>query len=146
MSPLDFLGRLFDPAPGPPGTVYLVLVAIFLLLFLGCAVVYLLRRSLFPGQALHARIAGRFGTYGMILGTVGIVLLAARYSGIYWLEMRLLLALASLGIVALAAYLGWYLRCRYPADQAAYERARERDRFVRPSAHGARRRARKQRR
>ena len=28
---MDLLGRLFDPAPGPPSTVYLALVAVFLL-------------------------------------------------------------------------------------------------------------------
>lgn len=146
MSPLDLLSRLFDPAPGPPSTVYFVPAAIFLLLFLGCAMVYILRRSLFPGQTLHARIAGRFGTYGMILGAVGLALLAARYFGVYWFEMRLFVVLASLGVVALGAYFAWYHRSRYPADRAAYERARERDRFVRASAHSARRRARKQRR
>ncbi len=146
MSPLEYLGRLFDPAPGPPSTVYLVPVAVFLLVFLGCAVVYLLRRSLFPGQALHARIARRFGTYGMIVGAVGLVLIAARYLGIYWLEMRVLLVLALIAVVALGAYFGWYLRRRYPADRAAYERARERERFVRPGPRSAKRRGRKQRR
>ncbi len=146
MSPLDFLGRLFDPAPGPPSAAYLIVVAFFLFVFFGCLAVYLLRRSLFPGQGLHSRIARRFSTYGMIVGAVGLVLVAARYLGIYWLEMRLLLVLAGLAVVAVAAYLFWYLRTQYPADRAAYERARERDRFVRPGSHSARRRARKQRR
>jgi hypothetical protein len=142
----DFLRRLFDPAPGPPSAVYLAPVALFLVVFLGCAVVYLLRRALFPGMALNARIARRFSTYGMIVGAVGLVLLAARYLGIYWLEMRFLLVLAGLSVVAVVAYLLWYLRVRYPADRASYERARERERFVRPGAHSARRRARRQRR
>ncbi len=146
MSPLEYLGRLFDPAPGPPSTVYLAPVTLFLVVFLGCATVYLLRRSLFPGMMLHARIARRFCTYGMLVGAAGLVLLAARYLGIYWLEMRFLLVLACLAVVAVAAYLLWYLRARYPADRATYERTRERDRFVRPGSHSARRRARKQRR
>jgi hypothetical protein len=146
VSPLDFLGRLFDPAPGPPSTVYLALVAVFLLLFLGSFVVYLLRRSLFPHQGLQQRIARRYATYGAILGAVGLALLAARYLDVYWLQMRFLLVLACLAIVALAARFFWYLRSRYPADRAVYERARERDRFAHPSGHGARRRARKQRR
>ena len=136
---------LFDVAPGPPSAVYYVPLVVFLLLLLGCAVVYLLRRSLFPGHGLHSRIAQRFGIYGMIVGALGLILLAARYLGISWLEMRFLLVLAGLAVVSLGAYLAWYLRRRYPADLVAYERARERERFVRPSSHRARRRSRKQR-
>jgi len=126
--------------------VYLALFALFLLVLVGSAAVFFLRKSLFPGQGLHIRLAWRFGAYGMTAGGVGLFFLAARYLGFTFFQMRIFLVLSVLDVVALGIYLLWYLRNRYPAELAAYERARERERFVRSSAHSARRRARKSRR
>ena len=82
----------------------------------------------------------------MVVGGFGLFFLAARYLSFTFFQMRVCLVLSVIDVVALGGYLLWYFRQRYPAERAAYERAKERERFVRASAHSARRRARKSRR
>ena len=146
MSPQDVSRWLFDTAPGPPGAAYFLPFAFFLLVLVGSAAVFFLRRSLFPGHGLHIRLAKRYGSYGMVSGGAGLFFLAARYFQFTFFQARIFLVLSVIDVFALAIYFFWYYRNRYPADLAAYERAKERERFVRASAHSARRRARKSRR
>jgi hypothetical protein len=140
LSPLEYLGQLFDPAPGPPSLWYLVLVALFLFFFVASLVLLVFRRSLFPGHSLHLRLARRFGRYGVTLGATGLVLLAARYLGVYLIQTPFLLVLAVAGVAALGVYSFWYFRNRYPQQLAAQEAAKVREKFIRPGAHSPRRR------
>lgn len=145
MSPQEYLQALFDPAPGPPSSAYLVLVALFLALFAGSAATFAFSRSLFRGNLLHHRLARRFCAYGLVVGAIGLILLAARYLGMNGLQARIFLVFAVLAAVALFGYLAWFTRSRYPSELAAYLETKKRESFVRPGAHSARRHAKKRR-
>lgn len=147
MPSLD-LGRLLEAAPGLPSVWYVVLVALFAVVFVGSALAYGFRRRLFPGHSLHVRLAARFSTIGVVIGAAGLLLLAARYAGVPYVSMRLWLVLAVLAVPVYAGYLLYFLRVRYPPLLAAYRAEESRRRFIKPAlaTGGGRRRPKKRRR
>jgi hypothetical protein len=147
---MPVINWLFEPNPGTPSAWYIGLTALAVLVFIGCLLAYVFRRSLFPGNPLSVRLTERFALVGLLLGLLALIVLAARYLSVPFFQMRFWLVVAGLLIVAFAGYVAYFLRTRYPALREAYRTEMNRQRFIKPirasGASGGQRHSKKRRR
>ena len=130
------LTKLVDPwywlsgFAGPPTPYSYVLLGVFVLATLVSALFWLGRRRLFPGHRVKVRLAARLGPwfFGVALAGVGLLLLRLANSPI--LTARVLWLACLLGLVGLVVYLVWYMRERYPAEVAAFQREEMQRQFM----------------
>lgn len=145
---MPVINWLFELNPGPPGPEYIWLVGLVTLLFVGSLTMFISRRSFFPNNPLAARLGQRLSLIGVFLSLLAILLLAARYLNVPFIQMRFWLVLAGALIVAYAGYVVYFVRARYPKLRAAYDAELKRQRYVRPqhATGGGQRRSKKKRR
>jgi len=125
----DLLTTLFDVFPSPPTTLTLILVVFFLLWTIASIVLYRFRRRIFTGNGALIGVATRFGSWAITIGVIGLVLLAVRYAGIPYLDMRFLLYLTGVAAIAFVGFIAFYLRRRYPSQLAAVRQHEVRRRY-----------------
>ena len=132
-------GYWLDGFTGPPTAYTYLLLALFAVAMLVSAFVWLFRRRLFPRHRVKVRLAARLGPwfFGVAAAAVALLLLRVAQSPI--LTARILWLLCGAGLVGLVAHLIWYLRRRYPAELAAFEREELQRQFM-PRPKGRRRR------
>jgi amino acid permease len=124
------ISRWFNPFPEPPSPIYLFLIAFFVVWTIASIYVYRFRRRIFAGNGALIGIVTRFGPWAITIGAIGLILLAVRYAGIPYIEIRFLLYLSLLSTVAFAAYVVYYLRRRYPRQLAAVRAEEVRRRYT----------------
>jgi amino acid permease len=124
------ISRWFNPFPEPPSPIYLFLIAFFVVWTAASIYVYRFRRRIFAGNGALIGVVTRFGPWAITIGAIGLILLAVRYAGIPYIEIRFLLYLALLSTVAFAAYIAYYLRRRYPRQLAAVRAEEVRRRYT----------------
>ncbi|HLH74918.1 MAG TPA: hypothetical protein VKX96_16650 [Chloroflexota bacterium] len=134
------VGRWFDAFPGPPGPLYLVAVAFFLIWTLASVYLYFFRRKVFAGNGALIGMMTRFGGYAIAIGLVGLFLLAMRYAGIPYLSIRFLLYVTILAAIGYLGFIVYYLRMRYPARLAEVRAFEMRRRYSTERKRGKRRR------
>jgi hypothetical protein len=132
-------GYWFDGFTGPPTPYTFILLGLFGLAMLASAGGWLFRRRLFPGHRVKVRLAARLGPWFFGLAATGVALLLLRVAQSPILTTRFLWLLCGASLVGLFVYLLWYLRERYPAEVAAFEREELRRQFM-PRPKGRRRR------
>ena len=126
-------GHWLDPNPGPPSAYYYF---VFLFFVLGLSVCFYLyfyhaRRRL-AGFPLQQQVVQNVGTRGGIAFAVGLVLVGLRMLEVPFLSARILLYLDILALLALGAYLAYYLIARYHIDRAEYLARAQRQRPITP--------------
>jgi hypothetical protein len=124
---------------GPPTPYTYLLLGLFTLAMLASAVVWLGRRRLFPRHRVKVRLAARLGPWFFGVAATGVALLLLRVAQSPILTARILWLLCLFGLLGLVGHLVWYLRQRYPADVAAFEREELQRQFM-PRTKGRRRR------
>jgi 4-hydroxybenzoate polyprenyltransferase len=124
------ISRWFEPFPEPPGPQSLILVAFFILWTVASIYLYRFRRRIFARNGALIGVATRFGGWAITIGVIGLLLLAVRYAGIPYLDMRFLLYLTVLAAVAFLGFVAFYLRQRYPAQLAAVRAHEVRRRYA----------------
>jgi hypothetical protein len=117
----------------------LILVAFFVLWTAASIYLYRFRRRIFASNGALIGVATRYGSWAITIGVIGLLLLAVRYAGIPYLDMRFLLYLSLVATVAFVGFIAIYLRRRYPAQIAAV-RAHEVRRRYAPNRKKRRRR------
>ena len=132
-------GYWLDGFTGPPTAYTYVLLGLFALATLLSAAVWLFRRRLFPRHRVKVRLAARLGPWFFGVAATGVALLLLRVAQSPILTTRFLWLLCGLALVGLLAHLVWYLRERYPAEVAAFEREEMQRQFM-PKPKGRRRR------
>lgn len=145
MAVLDWL---FDSPPYATSFWYLAPAVIYALVLVAGSLVYAFSRSLFPGHSLHSRLARRCSAWAAVVGVFGLLVVGSRLAGIPYLGMNALITLSGLVAIGSAAYLGFFMLRRYPAQLAAHEAEQARRRFIKPIRTGGatRRRSKKARR
>ena len=146
---MPIINWLFDLNPGPPGPEFIWLVGLATLMFVGSLLVFVSHRGFFPNNPLAARIAQRLSLVGVFVSLLAIVLLAARYLEVPFIQMRVWLVLAGGLIVAYAIYVAYFVKVRYPRLRAAYHAEIRRQQPSRPQQRtpsGGQRRSKKKRR
>ena len=68
------LSRWFEPFPGPPTPLYLIVVAFFVVWSIGCIYLYFFRRRIFAGNGARIGVVTRHGPWGITIGLVGLFL------------------------------------------------------------------------
>jgi len=132
-------GYWLDGFTGPPTPYTYILLGFFTLAMLLSAVVWLFRRRLFPRHRVKIRLAARLGPWFFGVAATGVALVLLRVAGSPILTTRFLWLLCGAGLVGLLGHLLWYLRTRYRADVAAFEREELQRQFM-PRPKGRRRR------
>src|SRR3989304_6008578 len=84
---------LFSPEPGAPSIVYGVIGVLYLLLLLAGILLYRYHEQLAGRHRLRASLAKPAATVGMVLGTIGVVLVVLRYLLVPILSARILIYL-----------------------------------------------------
>jgi len=144
---LDILGRispghLFEEPRPVVSSVYLVLAAIFAVVFV-VGLVFALRPNLLAhGNRLVRRLTALYATWYAWLGGIGLVVIGLRYMSVSLLSKRIWTVLDVLAILAVTGHLLYYRLRRYPDDLADYLEEERRRRFIpqpRRSAGGRRR-------
>jgi hypothetical protein len=138
--------KLIDPwywlsgFTGPPTPYTYLLLGVFVLATLVSAVVWLGRRRLFPGHRVKVRLAARLGPWFFGIALAGVAFLLLRLAQSPILTARFLWLACLLGLLGLVGHLIWYLRERYPAEVAAFQRDELQRQFMpRPKARRKRR-------
>lgn len=129
---MDFqklIGGWFAPFPVAPTAVNLVAVAFFIFWTIASIFVYRFRRRIFAGNGARIGVVTRHGPWAITLGVIGLLLLAARYAGIPYVDMRFLLYLTILGTFVFAGYIVYYLMRHYPAQVEAVRAEQVRRRY-----------------
>lgn len=121
----------FDKDPGPLTVLYAIPAGILVVTFLFSLFIYLRRREIYAGHALHIKLARIVTSTSMTISGIGILLLLARAAEMTWISMRFLLYLDLLALIALFIYFKfYYLAYRYPNDLAYYEKEERRRRYI----------------
>jgi hypothetical protein len=120
----------FNPFPEAPNPLYLVVVAFFAVWLIASIYIYYFRRRIFAGNGARIGVVTRHGSWAITIGIIGLFLLAVRYAGIPYLDIRFLLYLAVLGTFAFAGYIAYYLRRHYPAQVQAVRAEQVRRRYT----------------
>jgi hypothetical protein len=134
-------GYWFNGNPGPPSPITYALLAFFVVVLAVSVFVWRRRRQLFPNQRVKTRLAARLGPWFAGIALTGVVLMLLRVVEFPILSGRILWLLCVLALVALGAYVAFYMVRRYPAEVARLAREEERQRWVpKPRRRGGRRR------
>lgn len=143
MPPIDWSklsdpGHWLDPNPGPPSGYYYF---VFLFFVLGLAVCFYLyfyhAKKRLAGFPFQQQVMQNIGTRGGIAFAVGLVLVGLRLLEVPFLSTRILLYLDILALLALGAYLVYYLIARYHVDRAEYLARAQRQRPITPRPRAA---------
>ena len=113
-----------------PSPLYLVALAFFVVWTIASIYVYRFRRRVFVGNGARIGVVTRHGPWAIAIGIIGLIFVAARYTGFPILEMRFLLYLTVLAAVVFAGYIGYYLRRRYPFQVQAVRAEEVRRRYA----------------
>lgn len=112
-----------DPQPGPLSLYHFVLAGALALILVGLIYYhFLVARRRFGEHPFKMRLTRRATVYGAGISLVGLALLGARFGGVPFLSLPAFLYLTVLAGLALAGYLGYYLRRHYPSRLAEYDR------------------------
>jgi len=126
-------GHWLDPNPGAPSAYYYYLLLFFLLGLGACLYLYLYHaQKKLAGFPFQRQVVENIGTRGGIAFAAGLVLLGLRLLEVPYLSARILLYLDLLALLALGAYLVYYLIARYHIDKAEYLARLQRQRPIAP--------------
>ena len=126
----ELISGWFTPFPERPSVLDLIAVVLFGIWTMASVFVYVRRRQLFAGNGALIGMGTRFGPWAILIGSIGIILLAARYAGVPYIDMRFLLYLTALSAIGFVVFLAYYLRRRYPARLAAVRAEEQRRRYA----------------
>ena len=110
-----------DEVFGPLSIIYL---GVFVIGFLTALVLYFRPPARIKGHPVRRRLAGRITTALMWGFGVGLAFFVFRVMGLPGLGWPLWLYLSAIAVIALAGYIVYYSRTKYPAEMAAYEEQR----------------------
>ncbi|MDP2727331.1 MAG: hypothetical protein Q8P59_07280 [Dehalococcoidia bacterium] len=132
---LDF-GRLFSLfhwfqlRPGPPSSLYFVLMGIYAV-GLGASAAYFVNvRSRFADNPYRMNVAWRVGLAAGLLCTFGLIFVGLRFWGIPYLSLRFWVYIITIGAVGLGVFLAYFFLRMYPTSLQAFEELQLRQRYL----------------
>lgn len=137
-------GYWFDGNPGPPTPITFAVMFVFAAALIASVLIWLRRRRIFPGQRIKTRLASRLGPWFTTASAIGLASTILRAVQFPILGARVIWLVSFLGLLGLAAYVGWYVRTRYGPELARLQREEELRRFI-PKPRQRRRPARRRR-
>ena len=136
-------GSLLAEARGSEGPAYyIIFLTLFSVVFLAGLVAMFGANRLSKDNRLHRRLFGRYGSWGIWLGLVGLMAVGLRFATVPLFSKRLWSVLDALAVVAVAAHYVWYRRHEYAAEMSSYVEQERRRRFQPPRRGRAGRRRR----
>ncbi len=119
------------------GPLAIAFLAVFALGLLVTVVANNRARQIFPNHRLHRETLHKI-TYRAMWGWVtGLAFFGFRLMGLNFLGWRLWEYVSALAALGCIAYTAWWLRAKYPARVAAFEKERRRRAYLRPGSAAA---------